>query len=319
MAPALGDFIGGRFMAPEGQQIASTNPARDGEVVLETAWSLSRVDLACDVAARAQRSWGALSLTERTRALLALKDALKNRAEALAEAIRLETGKIQSEAQAEVATVLARFDMVFKQVDQDFQGGWLPGFPNERLVHHPLGVVGVIGPFNFPVHLCHAYIVPALLMGNSVVVKPSETTMLCAQQYFEAVEDAGLPAGVLNLVQGTGEVGAALVENQHVRGICFTGSYEVGRRIRTASLKRPELLVALEMGGKNTALVLKDADLRQAVHELVLGAYLTTGQRCTATSRVLVERPIRARLLDALADILPKLKFGDPTDPASFA
>src|SRR5207237_8275533 len=130
---------------------------------------------------------------------------------------------------------------------------------------------------------CHAHVVPALLLGNTVVVKPSDITPLCGQRYAECAKAAGLPAGVLNVVVGAGEVGAAMVADAHVRGLCFTGSWTVGRRIVEAALDRPELLVALEMGGKNACVVLDDCSLRQAVHEVVVGGYLSAGKPCTGT------------------------------------
>ncbi len=180
-------------------------------------------------------------------------------------------------------------------------------------------MVGVIGPFNYPLHLCHAHVVPALLMGNTVVVKPSEVTPLAGQRYAEAVHAAGLPAGVLNLINGGAEAGVALIGHPAVRGLCFTGSYPVGRQIQEQTQDRPEVLVALEMGGKNTAIVLDDASVRQAAHEIVVGGYLTTGQRCTATDRVLVHRSLAGALIEALRPLVASLRFGDPEDPVSFA
>jgi RHH-type proline utilization regulon transcriptional repressor/proline dehydrogenase/delta 1-pyrroline-5-carboxylate dehydrogenase len=316
---ALGDFVGGSWLPPQGEPLESSNPARDGEPVFTTAADPARVDRACAAAAAVQHDWAALSRDERWQALTSFRDALAAREDALAEAIRLETGKIASEARGEARTVIARFDAVREQVARDLAEGPLPGAPSERSRYHALGVVGVIGPFNFPLHLCNAHIVPALLLGNTVVVKPSEVTPLSMQRYFEAAAASALPPGVLNLVQGRGDAGARLVSDPHVRGLCFTGSYGVGKRITAAAVERPELLVALEMGGKNTAVVFDDADLRQAVHEIVVGAYLTTGQRCTATSRVLVHERRRDAFCEALRAVVPSLAFGDPEDPHSFA
>jgi RHH-type proline utilization regulon transcriptional repressor/proline dehydrogenase/delta 1-pyrroline-5-carboxylate dehydrogenase len=315
----LGDFIDGAFHAPQGIALLSRNPAREGRVVLETAWSAERMTQACDVAARAAAAWAASSRAARWEALARFREALRARAEELAEAIVLETGKLRSEARAEVGSLVSRFDLVRKHADTDMIEGPIAGHPHEQLRLHALGVVGVIGPFNYPLHLCHAHVVPALLMGNAVVVKPSEVTPLCGQRYAEAVLAAGLPAGVLNVVHGGAEAGAALVGHAAVRGVCFTGSYAVGRRIQEQTLDRPEVLVALEMGGKNTAIVLDDASLRQAAHEIVVGGYLTTGQRCTATDRVLVHRSLAGPLVDALRPLVASLRFGDPEDAASFA
>ena len=319
---ALGDYIGGAFVAPlqgQGQSLVSSNPAREGVTVLATTWSPQRMEEACAAAQAAAPAWARLSTAQRWEALVRFREALKARTEELADAIVAETGKLRSEARGEVGALVARFDLVRSLAESDMAEGPLAGRPHEQLRYHPLGVVGVIGPFNYPMHLCHAHVVPALLMGNAVVVKPSESTPLCGQRYAEAAQAAGLPPGVLNLVQGGAEAGMALVGHQAVHGLCFTGSYPVGRRIQEQLLDRPEVLLALEMGGKNTAIVLDDASVRQAAHEIVLGGYLTTGQRCTCTDRVLVHRSRVSELIDALAPLVASLRFGDPDDPASFA
>lgn len=315
----LGNFIGGVFVAPSGGALVSRNPAADGAVVFETGVSVEAVGEATAAAAAAQPAWARLSLVERAAALGRWREAIAARQAALAQAIVLETGKLRSEAEQEVATVLARFDVARALLAADLREGPIAGSPHEQLRFHPLGVVAVIGPYNYPVHLCHAHVVPALLAGNAVVVKPSDITPLVGQTYAETARDGGLPAGVFNLVQGTGAVGAALVADRRVRGLCFTGSYAVGRRIQEAALDRPELLVALEMGGKNTVVVLDDASVRQAAHEVLIGGYLSAGQRCTATDRVLVHRKLAGALVDALRVAAPRLRFGHPDDPASFA
>jgi len=314
---ALGNFINGAFVAPTGQALVSRNPAADGAVVFETGTSPAAVGDAVAAAAAAQPAWARLSLPERAATLDRLKLAIAARSDALADAIVLETGKLRTEAKAEIQTLINRFDLARAAVASEATGG--PIGPGEALRYQPLGVVGVIGPFNFPLHLCHAHVVPALLTGNTVVVKPSDVTPLCGQRYAEAVQAAGLPAGVVNVVVGTGEVGAALVEHPAVRGLCFTGSWAVGRRILAAALDRPELLVALELGGKNTCVVLDDCALRQAVHEVVVGGYLSAGQRCTGTERVLVHRKIADRFVAALAQVVRGLRFGHPDDASVFA
>lgn len=316
---ALGDYIAGSFVVPSGTPLISRNPARGGEVVLETQVSATRVQDACAAAAQAAPDWGRKSMEQRWEALLRFREALRERAGELADAIVAETGKLRSEARAEAGALVSRFDLVRTQAESGFISGPVPGHPHEHLRFHPLGVVGVIGPFNYPLHLCQAHVLPALLMGNTVVVKPSDITPLCGQRYAEAAHASGLPAGVLNIVQGTADSGRALVAHSEVRGICFTGSYAVGRMITEQALDRPELLLALEMGGKNTVVVLDDASVRQAAHEIVVGGYLTTGQRCTATDRVLVHRKVADRLVDAIRPMVDAVRFGDPEDPHSFA
>ncbi|HET7506208.1 MAG TPA: aldehyde dehydrogenase family protein, partial [Kofleriaceae bacterium] len=314
---ALGNFINGAFVAPSGKALVSRNPAADGAVVFETGASVVAVGDAAGAAAAAQPAWGRLSLAERAGALERFKQAISARSDALADAIVLETGKLRGEAKAEIQTLINRFDLARAAVAAEATGGTVG--PGEHLRYQALGVVGVIGPFNFPLHLCHAHVVPALLTGNTVVVKPSDVTPLCGQRYAEAAQAAGLPPGVLNVVVGTGEVGAAMVEQRAIRGLCFTGSWAVGRRILQAALDRPELLVALELGGKNTCVVLDDCAMRQAVHEVVVGGYLSAGQRCTGTERVLVHRKVADRFVAALAAVVRELRFGHPDDASVFA
>ncbi len=314
-----GNYIHGAFCVADGDLIMSRNPAKAGEPVVEMSWSPEPIDQACDAARSAAPAWFGLSRRQRWEVLERFRSALEVRAESLAEAIVLETGKLRSEARTEIQALLSRFRLVADQMAIDLKDGPLPGRPSEQLRHRPLGVVGVIGPFNFPLHLCHAHVIPALLAGNTVVIKPSEVTPLCAVRYAEAAHAAEFPPGVFNLVHGKAAAGARLVANSAVRGLCFTGSYPVGRKILEAGLDRPELLIALEMGGKNTVIVLEDAELRQAAHEIVVGGYLTTGQRCTGTDRVLVHRKIAGRLIDALRPLVGSLRFGNPDDAAHFA
>ena len=323
MHNVLGDYLDGAFAIPsddsQGRSITSHNPARDGADVFQVRVSVEHMNQACDAASRAVGAWAGRSMDERWHALGRFRDALRERAEPLADAIVAETGKLRSEAKGEVGALISRFDLVRGIAERELQSGPVPGHGHEQLRFNPLGVVGVIGPFNYPLHLCHAYVVPALLLGNPVVVKPSEVTPLAGQCYAEAAHAAGLPAGVFNLVQGDAAGGQALIAHPAVRGLCFTGSYAVGRMITEQALDRPELLLSLEMGGKNTVVVLDDASVRQAAHEIAIGGYLTTGQRCTATDRVLVDRRVRDGLLAALRPMVEAIRFGDPDDPESFA
>lgn len=256
------DFIGGAFREAIGEPLVSVDPAHDGRDVVRTKWSVARVDEAVASAKEAQPAWSRLSFDERLAHLLRFRAVLEKHKELLADAIVREIGKIRSEARVEVQTVLGRFDLVAAQIKSDMRDGALPGFPNEALRWHPHGVVAVIGPFNFPLHLCHAHVVPALLLGNTVVMKPSEVAPLCGIRYAECAREAGLPPGVLNVIHGKGATGARLVSHPDTMALAFTGSWPVGRRIAEAVLDKPEMLVALEMGGKNTVVVCEDADLR---------------------------------------------------------
>lgn len=216
---ALGNFIGGAFVAPSGNALVSKNPAADGAVVFETGYTVGAVGEAAAAAAGAQVAWARLTQAERWAYLERFKQELSARADLLADAIVLETGKLRSEAKQEVQTLLNRFDLVKGAVASDLKPGQVA--PGEHLRYQALGVVGVIGPFNFPLHLCHAHVVPALLAGNTVVIKPSDVTPLAGQRYAEAAHAAKLPPGVFNMVLGLGDVGAAMVADPHLRGLCF--------------------------------------------------------------------------------------------------
>ena len=313
------DYVAGQFLDPEGEPLVSVNPAKDAITVVSARWSPSRVELAVSAAKAAQPAWSRLSLDERWQHLVRFRSAIEAKKEHLADAIVQEIGKLRSEARIEIQTLIGRFDLVLAQIKNDLRDGQLAGFPNEALRWHPHGVVAVIGPFNFPLHLCHAHVIPALLLGNTVVMKPSEVAPLCGIRYAEVAHEAGLPTGVLNVIHGKAATGAAIVQHEDVHALAFTGSWPVGRRISEAVLDRPELLVALEMGGKNTAIVCEDADVRQAAHELIVGSYLTTGQRCTCTDRVLVHASRSKELIDALIPLVKSLRFGDPDDAQAFA
>lgn len=314
---ALGDFIHGEFHAPTGDPLTSRNPV-NGKPVLETRTSPSRMAEACDAAHRSLNAWRQLKQEDRWNRLVVFRDHIAQRRDHIATAITSEMGKLHSEAHTEVTALINRFDLVHQQVHRDLRDYQPPGVNDEYVHHMPHGVVGVIGPFNFPLHLCHAHVVPALLLGNTVVLKPSEVTPWCGELYAQAAQAAKLPPGVLNVVNGGAASGAALLGHRALRALCFTGSWATGRRILESLLDRPEVLVALEMGGKNAVVVCSDADLAQAAHEIIVGGHLTTGQRCTCTDRVLVHRTQRDALVQRLADVVKHLRYGDPYDGRVF-
>ena len=177
----------------------------------------------------------------------------------------------------------------------------------------------MLGPFNFPLHLPNGHVLPALACGNTVVFKPSEIAPHAAELYARCLMEAGVPAGAFNLVQGPGPAGAALAAHAGVDGVLFTGSWAVGQAIQRATLGQTKLL-ALEMGGKNAALVLRDADLDKAVYDALFSAFVSAGQRCTAASRLIVEGPPeRADAVAArIAALASKLSVGHPLDDGIF-
>ncbi|MCA9539856.1 MAG: aldehyde dehydrogenase family protein [Myxococcales bacterium] len=313
----LGNFINGRFCAVKsGVGFASINPATEDEPVLAALADAEAVDAAVQAAADAAKAWRRAPLATRVEALRRVQARVPAHRERMAEAISAEMGKPIAEARVEAGSVASKIEDVIGQLDHELPPA-APGAPGEQRFH-ALGVIGIIGPFNFPVHLINTHLIPALLTGNTVVAKPSEVTPLAGQRYAELFADADLPPGVFNLVHGLGETGARLVAHPGVQGIVFTGSYATGRRIRQATFDQPHKKVCLELGGRNPAVVLDDADLEKAVAEIRLGAFLTTGQRCTATSRVIATPGIASALQAELVRLCEETLPGDPRADGTF-
>jgi succinylglutamic semialdehyde dehydrogenase len=187
----------------------------------------------------------------------------------------------------------------------DKASGAVPGF----LRFKPRGVMAVIGPFNFPGHLPNGHIIPALLTGNTVVFKPSELTPGVGQVMAQIFEQVKFPQGVFNMIQGTGEVGKRLAMNEYVEGVLFTGSYETGFRIKQDTLPHFWKITALEMGGKNAAIVWDDCDVKKAVYENIMGAFITSGQRCSATSRIIVRRSVADQFINLFHNAAKKVSI----------
>lgn len=315
-----GNFIAGkwrRVTAPDGE-IERENPCRASETVFRAPWATAPVDEAVKAAKKAFPAWDRLGIDGRMPYLERFQEALASRKEDLAQAIAREVGKPLWEARTEAGALTAKIDIMCgpgleltKEVHPD-------GLDNGRYRHRPLGVLAVLGPFNFPLHLPNGHIIPGLINGNTVVVKPSELAPGCMQLYMECAQEAGFPDGVINLVQGEGSVGAALAGHRGVNGVLFTGSWETGLGIKRACDDHYWKLLALEMGGKNTSVILEDADLMQAVHEVGLAAYLTTGQRCSATSRVVVRSEVADEFVDCLRDLSTRVTTGDALDEEPF-
>lgn len=307
-----GDLIDGSFVvgpSSGGVLLESRDPARDFEVGFTVTSHLAHVDAAVAAARKAQRAWHACGLETRKAYLERLKGVFKAHVDGIAEAITRETGKPHREALAEARSLGARIDLMLGDGLRRIETLKVDGGEARA---HPQGVVAVLGPYNYPAHLMNAHVIPALLTGNTVVMKPSEHCPWSGEVYASCFRDAGLPRGVVNLVQGRGDVGRALVVHPDVDAILFTGSWGTGRAILEATLDHPHKLVALEMGGKNIAVVLDDADPLQALSAVLQGAFLTTGQRCTATSRVLVHQRVFDRFTDALVAAARELMPGDP-------
>ncbi len=309
------NLIGGEWVgASDHASFETRSPARADEV-LATFPSATAADAAQAAAAAAEvfPAWAATPAPARGAILFKAAELLTERMAEVARTLTREEGKTLAEATGEVARA--------RDILRYFGGeGWRlggdvlpPNAPNAMLFsrREPLGVVAAITPWNFPIAIPAWKIAPALVYGNAVVFKPASATPLTALRLVECLVDAGLPAGVLNLVTGSGAVvGGALSGDPVVQGLTFTGSHDTGARIYGRATQH-FARVQLEMGGKNPTIVLDDADLDLAVRLVVMGGFSLTGQSCTATSRVVVEDGIADRFAAALAEAANALNVGD--------
>ena len=309
------NYINGKWQdSISGQTYPITNPAKTSQIVGEFQSSLPQdAENAIAAASGAFKNWGNMPAPQRGAILYKALDIMDRRAGEMAETITLEEGKPIADALGEVKRAMNIIEY------SAGEGRRLHGYttPSELpdtvayTMKRPIGVVALITPWNFPLAIPAWKLAPCLVSGNTVVYKPASGTPLSAVKLVEIFEEAGLPPGVLNLVTGPGgSVGNTLVEDQRVKGISFTGSTGIGTEI---TARGSELLkkVQCEMGGKNAAIILNDADLEKAVPGVVQGAFGSTGQRCTATSRVIVENGIYDEFMETLINQTKALSIGN--------
>ncbi|MGE0455972.1 MAG: aldehyde dehydrogenase family protein [Vicinamibacteria bacterium] len=301
-----------------GRSFADTNPADTRDVVGSLQDSGPEdVEDAVAAASRALPGWAATPAPLRGRILLRAARLLEERLDAVADLLSREEGKTLAEAKGET-TRAVRILEYFAGEGARLGGATLPS-ERERVfmftLRQPVGVVALVTPWNFPIAIPAWKLAPALVCGNAVVLKPASQAPMTAVRLAQILQEAGLPEGVLNVVTGSGSrVGSPLVAHPKVRAISFTGSDQTGRSIAEAAVKRLAR-VQLEMGGKNPTIVLADADLDEAVECVLNAAFYSTGQRCTATSRAIVEKPVQGAFLDKLVARAQALRIGDPRDP----
>jgi succinylglutamic semialdehyde dehydrogenase len=315
------DLIGGRWVVAAGEtRIESRSPADPSRVIWSGRSSLGHLHAAVAAAREALPAWSAWTFERRAAVLRRFQRVCEARANEIAALITDEVGKPLWDSKTEAAALSAKVDIT---LDPEGPLRRVTGFDTSlgatrtgRCWFRPHGVMAVVGPFNFPAHLPNGHIIPALAMGNTVVLKPSDKTPAVGQLLGELLQEAldaeGAPPGVVNIVQGGADIASTLVSHRDIDGILFTGSWPVGRRILGANLDHPGRIVALEMGGNNAAIVMPDADLRQAAIECVRSAFITTGQRCTCTRRIIVHSGIADRFTGALVRAASNLIVGDP-------
>jgi succinylglutamic semialdehyde dehydrogenase len=276
----------------------------------------AEIDRAVERARRAFPGWRDLGLEARASHLVRFRDLVRSRSDDLARRIALEVGKAIWDAKSEAVLVAAKVDVT---LDEGLRFvATLEAGPGARATYHPRGVLAVLGPFNFPAHLPNGHIVPALATGNTVIWKPSELAPAVAEWIASAWHEAGLPDGVLGVVQGSATTGRTLAVHPDVDGVLFTGSSATGAALSRATLDQPGKLLALELGGKNGILVLDDADLDLALAETAISICATTGQRCSSASRIFVAEKVFDSFAERLARILRGVAIGPPLDPGVF-
>jgi aminomuconate-semialdehyde/2-hydroxymuconate-6-semialdehyde dehydrogenase len=312
----LSHFIDGRFREPANARWLEVFDPSNGRAFAEVAGGDSGdVDAAVDAACRAYPAWAALPNSERSRWLERLADAIEHRLDDFAHAESRDAGKPMKLArEVEIPRAISNLRF-FAHATTQFASESHHGQAGlNYTLRQPLGAVATISPWNLPLYLLTWKLAPALAAGNTVVAKPSEITPLTATMLGEAAAGIGLPAGVLNIVHGTGaEAGEPLVGHPRIRAVSFTGSTAVGRRI--AAVAAPQLKkVSLELGGKNATLVFADSDWRAHLDTLLRSAFQNTGQICLCGSRLLVERRIYVEFREAFVEQARDLRVGDPID-----
>jgi aldehyde dehydrogenase (NAD+) len=315
VAETFKNFIGGQWVpALSGETFQNLNPADTRDVVgLFARSGQEDTRRAIDAAREAQPKWAAVPAPKRGEIFFKAAQLLEARADAVSREMTREEGKTLPEAKGEVGRAI-NILRYFGGEGARLSGEAIPSERPRVFIHtvkKPLGVVGLITPWNFPIAIPTWKLAPALIAGNAVVLKPSDLSPLCSLRLVEILDEAGVTKGALNLVTGPGsKVGAELVVNPGVNAISFTGSETTGSNIAVECAKR-RARVQLEMGGKNPTIVLKDADIADAVEVVTNAAFFSTGQKCTATSRIVVEEAILRPFTDALIERVKKMKVGN--------
>ncbi|WP_250654969.1 succinylglutamate-semialdehyde dehydrogenase [Alkalimarinus coralli] len=303
-------YINGEWKEGQGATLDSICPVSQQKVWSGRSATENDVDNAVTAARTAFASWKKRSIEERKDIVRRFASLLGDNKEHLAQCIGKETGKPLWESRTEVAAMIGKIEISINAYEErtgtqenDSAAG------HTVLRHRPHGVVAVFGPYNFPGHLPNGHIVPALISGNTVIFKPSELTPMVAEETVKLWDQAGLPSGVLNLVQGAKETGLALAAHEQIDGLFFTGSSGTGHILHKQFAGRPDKILALEMGGNNPLIVDNPANLDAAVHHTIMSAFVSAGQRCTCARRLLVpEGEEGDAFIERLADVASRLK-----------
>lgn len=305
-------YINGKWQGGEGETFQSIDPS-NGEIVWSgQAASVSDVDEAFKAARAAFDGWSRTPLAQRVAIANKFKDLAEEAKLDMAELIAKETGKLLWDATGEAGVLVSKVDVSLKSymertgdLDQE------TAFGRASLRHKPHGVFAVLGPYNFPAHLPNGQIIPALIAGNTVVFKPSEQCPAVGAALIDLYAKAGFPPGVVNLVQGARDTGAAVLGHDDLDGVLFTGSARTGAYIHKLFGGRPEIVLALEMGGNNPLIIWDTDNVEAAASIAVQSAFITSGQRCTCARRLIIPKGAAGdRLVDAIAALTDRLTIG---------
>jgi succinylglutamic semialdehyde dehydrogenase len=321
---AKGNFIDGKWRIADRSQgaIHVVSPANFDWKLPDCQYGFSEIEEAVAAGNRAFTGWSRRALDDRIGLLKKLIEEFEVRKDEIARVVALEIGKPLDECRTEAGALVNKIKLTIEDglklvstQEIDLGSG-----SKGQIVFRPKGVLLVIGPFNFPVHLSNGHIIPALLTGNTVILKPSEKAPYSAQLYIECFERVGFPPGVIQLLQGTGEVAQRLIRSKGIHGILATTSYEIGAKIQKEVAEEPEKIVALEMGGKNAAIVWEGADPEKVSSDLIQSSFLSTGQRCTALSRIYIHPALLEPVLSKFHEKAKSLLISHPfeEDPKPF-
>jgi succinylglutamic semialdehyde dehydrogenase len=318
----LSNYINGEWLPGSGAELATIDPSTGRQTWASNESTAADVQRAAEAAAASFEAWALTALEQRIAVCARFRDLLKEQAEELAAIIAEEVGKPLWEARTEVATMAAKVDISVQSYGaRTGESAARVADGNAVLRHRPHGVFAVFGPYNFPGHLPNGHIVPALIAGNTLVFKPSEYAPRTAVKTVQLWQQAGLPAGVLNLVNGGRDTGIALGQNGLIDGVLFTGSSQTGAALHKQFGGQPGKMLALEMGGNNPLVVwdLGDnaRDIDAAVHHAVMSAFISAGQRCTCARRLIVPDTAQGaafvdRLVQVAASLVPGASNAEP-------
>jgi aldehyde dehydrogenase (NAD+) len=320
MAQEHGLFIGGKWESPShAKRFSTINPTTREPVGSFVVGTAADVDRAVAAAAKAFPSWKEMPAPKRGDILLEASRRFRQRKEELGRIVTQEMGKVIGEAKGDVQESIDFIEYMAGE-GRRLAGETIPSELRAKFcltVRQPKGVVACITPWNFPTAIPNWKIAAALITGNTIVFKPASNTARCGAEVVRTYEEAGLPPGVLNFVTGSGSVvGHALVADPRVRTVSFTGGVEAGRDVYVRGAQGLKM-VHLELGGKNPVILMEDADLPLALDGVLFGAFGTAGQRCTATSRLILHEKVYDEFLGMLVDRLHRFPVGDPLDPAT--